>query len=124
LIAYSFSLYCAGVKNIQVQRKIQDVTFDLEKALASTLIINELLSNALRHAFPDDTNGKIIISLNKATCGTQILHFKDNGIGFPRNIDFRRTTTLGMQIVMKLVEQLDGAIEMRRKSGTEYIVEY
>jgi PAS domain S-box-containing protein len=124
LIGYSFSLYCAGIKNIKIHREIQDTTLDLEKALPCTLIINELLANALRHAFPDGSKGEIFLNLDKATCGSQILHFRDNGIGFPEKIDFRRTTTFGMQLVMNLIDQLDGEIEMRRRTGTEYIVEF
>jgi len=124
LISYSFSLYCAGIKNIQVQRELQDARLDLHKAIPCALIINELLSNSLKHAFPDSSKGEIVISLSKAACGSQILHFKDNGKGFPESIDFRNTTTLGMQIVMNLVDQLDGEIEMRRKPGTEYILQF
>jgi PAS domain S-box-containing protein len=88
------------------------------------LIINELLSNALKWAFTDDMKGKIVISLNKAACGSQILHFKDNGIGFPETIDFRNTTTLGIQLVMEFVDQLDGEIELLRNQGTEFIVQF
>jgi hypothetical protein len=124
LISYSFSLYCAGINKIRVQREIQDVNLDLDKAIPCTLIINELLSNALKHAFPDNLEGEIVISLGKAACGSQILHFKDNGIGFPETIDFRNTTTLGMQIVMNLVDQLDGEIELRGKPGTEFILQF
>jgi PAS domain S-box-containing protein len=124
LIGYSFSLYCAGIKNIQVQRKFQEMTLDLEKAFPCVLIINELLSNSLRHAFPNDTKGEIFISLDSAACGSQILHFKDNGIGFPETIDFRNTPTLGMQIVADSVEQLGGEIEMRRMQGTEFILQF
>jgi two-component sensor histidine kinase len=96
----------------------------LNKAIPCTLIINELLSNALKHAFPDNLKGEIVISFGKAACGSQILHFKDNGIGFPEAIDFRNTSTLGMQIVMNLVDQLDGEIEMRREPGTEFIFQF
>jgi PAS domain S-box-containing protein len=124
LISYSFSLYCTGIKNIRVQREIQDVNLNLEKAIPCTLIINELLSNSLKHAFPDNSKGEIVISFCKAVCGSQILHFKDNGIGFPETIDFRNTTTLGMQIVMNLVDHLDGEIELRREPGTEFIFQF
>ncbi|MGB6864672.1 MAG: PAS domain S-box protein [Candidatus Aminicenantaceae bacterium] len=124
LISYSFSLYCAGIKNIRVQREIQDVNLVLDKAIPCTLIINELLSNSLKHAFPENSKGEIVISFGKAACGSQILHFKDNGIGFPETIDFRNTATLGMQIVMNLVDHLDGEIEMRREPGTEFILQF
>lgn len=124
LISYSFSLYCAGIKNIRVQREIQSIGLDLDKAIPCTLIINELLSNALKHAFPDDLKGEISISFTKAACGTQILRFKDNGIGFPETVDFRNATTLGMQIVMSLVDQLNGEIELQRKPGTEFILQF
>jgi PAS domain S-box-containing protein len=124
LIGYSFSLYCAGVKNIRVRKDFKDVSLDLDKAIPCALIINELLSNSLKHAFPDDSEGEIVISLSKAACGSQILRFRDNGIGFPESTDFRNTTTLGMQIIMNLVDQLNGEIEMRRDPGTEFILQF
>jgi PAS domain S-box-containing protein len=124
LVRNSFSVYRVGPKNIRVQREIKDVNLDLDKAIHCALIINELLSNALKWAFTDDMKGKIVISLNKAACGSQILHFKDNGIGFPETIDFRNTTTLGIQLVMEFVDQLDGEIELLRNQGTEFIVQF
>lgn len=124
LVSYSFSLYRVGLKNIQVKREIHDARLDLEKAISCALIINELLSNSLKHAFPDDRKGEIVINLRKAPCGGHILRFHDNGTGFPDKIDFRKTSTLGMQLVMDLVDQLDGEIEMRRNQGTEFIVQF
>jgi two-component sensor histidine kinase len=124
MIGYSFSIYCVGIKNIRVQREIRNVYLNLDKAIPCTLIINELLSNSLKHAFPDDSKGEIDIRLDNAACGSRILHFKDNGIGFPENIDFRTASSLGMQIVMNLVDQLDGEIELRRNPGTEFILQF
>ncbi len=124
LVRFMSSLYPAGIKKIQIQTEIQNTSLDLARAITLSLIINELLSNSLKHAFPDDRKGEIIINLRKAECGTQILHFRDNGIGFPDTLDFRKTSTLGLQLVMDLVDQLDGEIELRRSEGTEFIVQF
>jgi PAS domain S-box-containing protein len=124
MVRYMSSLYPVGIKKIQIQTEIQNTSLDLARAITLSLIINELLSNSLKHAFPDDRKGEIIINLRKAECGTQILRFRDNGIGFPDTVDFRKASTVGLQLVMDLVDQLNGEIELRRNQGTEFIVQF
>ena len=85
------------------------------------LIINELVTNALKHAFPDGGKGEIRIEMNQDEDGIRII-FADNGLGFPEGLDFRNTETLGLQLVNMLVTQLDGGIEIEGKGGTRYMI--
>ena len=92
---------------------------DIDKAIPCGLIINELVSNAFKHAFPDGKLGKIQVHLdNKLDRYT--IEVKDNGVGFPDDVDMKNTETLGLQLVNDLVKQIEGSYEMRRDGGTSF----
>jgi two-component sensor histidine kinase len=95
------------------------IYLSIDKAVPLSLITNELLTNSLKHAFPDGMKGTITIYVEKKE-NTIIYRFSDDGIGFPEDIDFENTTTLGMQLVTSLVNQLLGTINLRREKGTAY----
>jgi two-component sensor histidine kinase len=84
------------------------------------LILNELVTNALKHAFPDGKLGEIGIYLYPQEAGSFLLQVSDNGIGFPAEVNFRHTASLGLQLVCTLTEQLDGTIELDRQHGTTF----
>jgi two-component sensor histidine kinase len=88
------------------------------------LIINELISNSLKHAFPAGKEGEIRINLRSDNDNKFTLIISDNGVGFPKDLDFRNTETLGLQLVMTLVKQLRGTIELDRSSETEFKITF
>ena len=124
LVRFVSSLYPIEEKNIRIKNEIQYVYFDLVKAIPLALIINEFLSNSLKHAFHDKSKGEIAINVSKKKNGKHVLRFFDNGNGFPDTLDFRNTTTLGMGLVKELVDYLNGNIELNTNEGTEFIVEF
>jgi two-component sensor histidine kinase len=79
----------------------------------------ELISNALKHAFPDGRKGEISIRI-RLEANMLTLAVKDNGVGIPQALDWRNTESLGLRLVMSLVEQLNGTIELDRVSGTAF----
>jgi two-component sensor histidine kinase len=83
------------------------------------LIVNELVSNSLKHAFPGDKKGEIYVGISSDGNGNYMLTVGDNGVGFPEDLDFRDTQSLGLQLLLMLVEQIEGRIELNRSSGTE-----
>ena len=88
------------------------------------MILNELVSNALKHAFPDGRQGVIRIASSLKQTGRYELVVSDNGVAFPEEIDFRNTESLGLQLVNNLVRQLDGVIEFDRKDGTTFKITF
>ena len=100
--------------------RIDPISLNIDNAIPLGLIINELVSNALKHAFPEGLAGTIAIGLHPRGDHQMVLTVSDNGIGFPRDLDFTSTQSLGMQLVVTLVEQLEGAIELNRDAGTEF----
>ena len=95
----------------------------IDIAIPCGLLLNELLSNCLKHAFADASEGWIRVTLHDDGPNT-ILTVADNGAGFPPDFDFRNTTSFGLQLVTTLVEQLHGEIELKTEGGSEFIVSF
>lgn len=95
-----------------------DVYLDINRAIPCGLIVNELISNSLKHAFPSEMKGEIFVKMRVNKRGKHTLIVKDTGVGFPKELDFRKTELLGMRLTMDLVRQLDGTIELDRKEGS------
>ena len=104
---------------IVLRLDIGDVFFDIDTSVPLGLMINELVSNSLKYAFPHQDEGKVFISLRKESDeGKYLLRVGDDGVGFPEDLDFHETHSLGLQLVNTLVNQLDGSIELVKSNGT------
>ncbi|MBN4006875.1 PAS domain S-box protein [Nostoc sp. LPT] len=119
LISYQI---CPG--KIFLETDIDSVSLNVDQAIACGLVINELISNALKHAFPNQQVGKISIALHNT--GNSIeMTIRDNGIGLPDNLDWRNTDSLGLSLVHDLVtEQLEGDITLKRDRGTVFKIKF
>ena len=102
-----------------------DVYVDINKAIPCGLILNELISNALKHAFPGDRHGELQIIIRE-TKNTEIeIVVRDNGLGLPDDVDIHQPRSVGLYLVNGLVKnQLDGQIEVRRDNGTEFRIKF
>ena len=109
--------------NINLELDLGDVNLNLDQAIPCGLIINELVSNSIKYAFPFNKQGKICIKLTKAD-NKIYLSVSDNGIGIPGNLDVENTDTLGLQLVYILVSQLDGDIKVINKKGTIFLFNF
>jgi two-component sensor histidine kinase len=87
------------------------------------MIINELVSNALKHGFPAGRRGEVFVQLRRND-GSYVLRVKDTGVGLSRETDWEKPKTLGLRLVRTLVGQLDGTMEVRSKGGTEFVVTF
>jgi len=108
---------------IRVGLQIEDVFLDVDTAIPCGLIINELLSNALKHAFPDNRPGRIDISFRHDQ-NEYVLEVADNGIGFPPGLDFKQSSSLGLQLVTTLTNQLLGHITLDRNHGSIFTIRF
>jgi len=108
--------------NIAISIDVENVSMDINKAIPCGLIINELVTNAFKHAFPGEREGKIEITMNLHDKESFILVVSDDGIGMPEELDFRTTTSLGLQLVTGLVRQLQGNIDVDKSTGTKYTI--
>jgi two-component sensor histidine kinase len=105
---------------ITLQIRADEVMLETNQAIPCGLILNELLANCLKHAFPADRRGEIHIELGLEAAQCVTLIVRDTGIGFPADQDFRHTETLGLQLVYTLTEQLGGTLELERDGGTAF----
>ncbi|MGY8927738.1 MAG: sensor histidine kinase, partial [Flavobacteriales bacterium] len=105
---------------------VEKVLLNLDQAIPCGLIVNELFSNALKYAFEPNKTGSITIALTHNNKDEIRLIVKDNGKGLPNNFDFRKTESLGLQLVTTLVEQIDGTVncETKKGKGTAFIIEF
>jgi PAS domain S-box-containing protein len=122
LTTHLLSTYRVGMERIRMKLDVRDVYLDINRAIPCGLIINELVSNSLRHAFPGDQKGDVQVIMNVNKQGKYSLAVNDTGAGFPEDVDFKQTETLGMQLVIDLVNQLRGTIKLKREKGTKFRV--
>ena len=113
--------YSYNIKESQIKPiiKIEDVNLNIETAIPCGLIINELISNCLKYAFPNQMKGEIIITLKSIEDKFELV-ISDNGIGLPEKININKIKTLGLLLVNSLTEQIDGKISIYKKDGTQF----
>lgn len=102
---------------------LDNIQLNLDTAIPCGLIINELISNALKYAFKGKAKGKLTVQVAKQDDFLKIV-IADNGKGLPDHIDFRNTESLGLQLVVTLVEQINGKINLETKKGTKFTIEF
>ena len=117
------SSYSTTKRKIEIFYELEHVSLNLDLSIPCGLILNELVSNAIKYAFIGKKKGKIYISLTKKEAHV-LFKISDDGIGFPDEIDFKNTETLGLMLVTTLVEQLNGTIDLTTKSGTEFLITF
>ena len=111
----------ASASSIRVELDVTPRRVSLDRAVPLGLVVNELVSNALQHAFPDGGEGHVAIRLEDGDEGLT-LTVRDDGVGLPEGLDPERAETLGMRLVSTLVDQLDGRVTIRSDDGTEAVV--
>jgi two-component sensor histidine kinase len=125
LTTHLFSSYGINTKVIKFYINIKDVFLDINTAIPCSLIINELVSNSLKHAFPGDKKGEINIAAHPLNENEIELVVSDNGVGLPKKVDFKSTESLGLHLVNLLAEgQLHGDIKLDRTKGTSFHIKF
>jgi PAS domain S-box-containing protein len=115
-----YQTYRANWERIRISYDLDNIDLNLDQALPCGLIINELVSNSLKHAFPDDREGEIYIKFDCLEDGTTQLWVGDNGIGMPGDFHPDRSESLGAQLVRTLINQIDGRLELDWNGGTKF----
>ena len=116
--------YSNSEQEIKLNLDIQNVFLNLDLAIPCGLIINEIVSNALKYAFVDKKSGGEISIKMSLEGENLLLRIGDNGVGLAADIDFRNTPSLGLQLVVTLTDQLNGTIELDTKHGTNYTIQF
>jgi PAS domain S-box-containing protein len=127
-----FRSYGGDARGITMRVETNGVSIGIDEAIPCGLIVNELLSNALKYAFPEENaprpfppdGPEITLALTDIGAGKLRLSVRDNGIGFPHSFDFHGTSSLGMQLVNVLAEQLGGSVELEPGPGTTFALTF
>lgn len=124
LIGYLFRSYGTNASGIRLQVHAENVFLGIDMAMPCGLVINELVSNALKHAFPAGRNGEISIELSRHSQHCYMLCVRDNGVGMKPDLNLDNAPTLGLQLVNTLVQQMDGTVELERNGGTAFNIRF
>ena len=137
-----FQTYRLGNADISLSMDLEEnIFFDMDTAVPLGIIVNELISNSFKHAFVERERGEIRIKLYSEKTGeckknrtgskkedfkttSFVLAVSDDGIGVPESLDLENPASLGIQLVITLVDQLEGELELKRDSGTEFVVRF
>jgi two-component sensor histidine kinase/PAS domain-containing protein len=117
---YTFNISKSRIKKII---DIEDIKLNIETSIPCGLIINELVSNSLKYAFPNNITGKLMVSIRTNEDGYELI-IEDDGVGFPNHINYKNTDSLGLQLVNNLTTQIDGIIELDKSNGTKFIINF
>ena len=110
LCAQLSSAYGINTRGVQVDTQVDDLHLDLNRAVSCGLIINELVSNAMKHAFPNGREGNVLVEFKLLNDKRYSLTVRDDGIGLPPGFDPSRSESLGLQLVQDLSDQLQGTL--------------
>jgi PAS domain S-box-containing protein len=116
LITDLFDSYGVNASKIKLNLQIEEVTLGIETAIPCGLIINELVSNSLKHGFNNNETGLVSVVLNKLNKGTYALNVSDNGAPFLNGLDVLSNDSLGLELIKNLVDQLDASLSFNKES--------
>lgn len=117
-----YHTYTLDKSLVKLVLNIEVIKLNIDTSIPFGLILNELLTNSLKHAFPDGRSGMITVELQQDFDGRLKLSVSDNGIGFPSDLDFKTTESLGMMIINTLTQQIEGEINLDQSNGTKFTV--
>ena len=124
LVTQVFRSCGAPADAIRAEVEGEPVYLNISTAVPCSLIVNELVTNAMKHAFPGGRPGRLTVGVSTLTDGRYGLTVADDGVGLPAGFDFAQTNSLGLQIVGLLVQQLDGTIEVDGRQGSRFAIAF
>lgn len=123
LVSSLWATYDSAGRLASIQTDIGDIDLSIDTAIPCGLIVNELLTNSIKHAF-DSGGGKIRVELSRIGGSEYELVIEDDGVGLPQDFDIDRCSTLGLRLVKALVQQIEGKLEIRSVGGAQFRVRF
>jgi len=123
LVQNLFRSYAAYDRNIDFELNLIEVDISIDTSITLGLIVNEIIANSLKHAFKGKSNGTIFVDLTKEN-DILSLKIKDDGVGIPDNFNYKKTSTLGFNIILNLIEQINGKLSINVSNGTELKIDF
>ena len=123
-MANLFYTYEVNANAIALKLNVEEIWLGLDTAIPCGLIMNELVLNALKHAFPEGRTGEVTIQFGVKDTQHLILSVRDTGVGLPKDLDCRNTDSLGLQLVNALTHQIEGIIEITEDDGIKFEITF
>lgn len=123
LVYELFDTYSDGSGRVNLKINVEDIGMDINTAIPLSLVINELVTNSLKYAFPEGRTGDIEIDFY-STDNAYKLIVNDTGVGLPKDLDYTKTDSLGLQLVTNLTDQINGEIKLDRTRGTTFNITF
>ena len=120
LVSHLSESYNLDSRKISCQLNVEPIALNIESAHPCGLIVNELVTNAFKHAFRERQEGQVWLNFHKDSQNQIVLTVKDNGVGLPPDLNFQDTESLGMQLICTLTKQLEGRITVENCHGTRF----
>jgi len=125
LLRYLWDAHREPLGAVRLTVAVAPVIFPVDKVVTCGLLLNELATNALKHAFPNGRNGEVTVAMeHDPATGAVCLSVRDDGVGLPAGLDWRKTQSLGLRLVQMLAKQLHGTVETGAGHGTEFRVNF
>lgn len=124
LAKYLVGSYGINPNLVQLVTNIADISVDLDLMVPCGLIVNELITNALKHGFPNGRQGEVRIDLLDTGSDKLTMVVSDNGVGMPEGMDLQKQNTLGLELVCMLTKQIGGDLVMESKGGVEFRITF
>lgn len=125
LVSDLFQTYGIGQEGVRVRTDVSAISLDIDTAVPCGLVVNELVTNVLKHAFPHGQPGEVVVSVRPSAPGRYVLRVSDTGVGLPAGLDWRNSTSLGLKLVGDLAMQLDGVLTVNSgPGGTSVLLEF
>jgi len=124
LLLELINFYTIDTRRIRIEQEVETLSLDITKANPCGLIVNELVSNAMKYAFPDNREGVIRVTARSVGAHGAVLEVQDDGIGMPESVDFESVMSMGLRITRILTEQLRGKMTITRDHGTTFTLSF
>jgi PAS domain S-box-containing protein len=124
LLGYLWRAYGTAAANVRLTLDLEQVPISVNSAVPCGLILNELATNALKHAFKNTGMGEVIVSLRGSHAGDVSLRVRDNGKGLPPGFDWKQSKSLGLHLVKILAGQLSATVDVSSVEGTEFSISF
>jgi PAS domain S-box-containing protein len=119
-----FASYRVSPSQVELSLKLERIPLNINTAIPCGLLINELISNIFKHAFPASRKGKITVEMKRLPGSLIYLKIRDNGVGLPKNFNVEKCESLGLKLVRTLAMQLDGKLSIKSSKGAEFSIEF
>ena len=125
LVYLLVKLFSVKTDRIEIKMDFDDIYILIDYGVTIGLIINEIVSNVFKYAFPKNKKGHFYIKMTRGSDNYITMIFEDNGVGLPQNLDMENPPTLGLQLIQSLVtDQLNGKLDIDRTSGLKYSITF